>query len=53
MASVRKLVAGNWKMNGLSNQIVEAVKVAEDLAREPAPVRVAICPPSILVHRIA
>ncbi len=53
MATVRKLVAGNWKMNGLSNQIVEAIKVADDLARTPASVRVAICPPSILVHRIA
>ena len=53
MATVRKLVAGNWKMNGLSNQIVEAIAVAEDLARTPASVRVAICPPSILIHRIA
>ena len=53
MATVRKLVAGNWKMNGLSDQIVEAVKVAESLAQAPAGVRVAICPPNILVHRIA
>lgn len=53
MVSVRKLIAGNWKMNGLSNQIVEAVAVAEDLARNPPKARVAICPPSILVHRIA
>ena len=53
MATVRKLVAGNWKMNGLSDQIVEAVKVAESLAQTPAGVRVAICPPNILVHRIA
>eukprot|EP01042_Synura_sphagnicola_P015149 gene15149-19153_t len=53
MVSVRKLIAGNWKMNGLSNQIVEAVAVAEDLARNPPKARVAICPPTILVHRIA
>ena len=53
MANIRKLVAGNWKMNGLSDQIVEAVKVADNLALSPAGVRVAICPPNILVHRIA
>jgi triosephosphate isomerase (TIM) len=53
MANIRKLVAGNWKMNGLSDQIVEAVKVADSLSQSPAGVRVAICPPNILVHRIA
>ncbi len=48
-----KLVAGNWKMNGLGASLgeVEALRVA--LAAEPAACRVALCPPATLIERMA
>jgi triosephosphate isomerase len=45
------LIAGNWKMNGLGASIAEAVAIAAGTARAKA--RVAICPPSVLIHRMA
>ncbi len=51
--SVRPLIAGNWKMNGLAAGIAEAQAVAESLTAKPAACRVAICPPATLVHRLA
>jgi triosephosphate isomerase len=47
----RPLIAGNWKMHGLASSLAEARAVAEGLGDTPA--RVAICPPSILIHRMA
>jgi triosephosphate isomerase len=50
--SVRPLIAGNWKMNGLSAQIAEAEAVAAGLAETPVEARVAICPPATLIDRM-
>lgn len=46
----RKLAAGNWKMNGLASDLVEA----ESLARaHPAPtVDILLCPPATLISRM-
>jgi triosephosphate isomerase len=51
MTAPAPLIAGNWKMNGLSTSLAEAKAIAEGAAGVPA--RLAICPPSILVHRLA
>ena len=47
------LIAGNWKMNGLAADLVEAEAVAKALAETPAKARVALCPPSTLIARMA
>lgn len=47
---IRPLVAGNWKMNGLTAQLAEAQAVRDGLGQ--APVDVMICPPSILVAQM-
>ena len=44
----RKLVAGNWKMNGSLGQLAELTEIAEG-AREAGGVDVAICPPFTLI----
>ena len=49
----RPLIAGNWKMNGLSAALDEARTVAAGLERQPAGARVAIFPPATLLHRLA
>lgn len=49
----RPLIAGNWKMNGLSAALDEARAVAAGLDRRPAAARVAIFPPATLLHRLA
>lgn len=49
----RKLVAGNWKMNGVGAALDEARQVAKALLADTAPPRVAICPPATLIHRMA
>ncbi len=51
MTAPTPLIAGNWKMNGLSAALAEAKAVAEGLGDTPA--RVAICPPATLIHRAA
>jgi triosephosphate isomerase len=45
------LIAGNWKMNGTAASIAEAVAIAAGAAQSKA--RVAICPPAVLIHRMA
>jgi len=50
---VRPLVAGNWKMNGLSASIDEAKAVAADLETKPSLAEVAICPPATLIAQMA
>jgi len=49
----RPLIAGNWKMNGLSAALDEARAVAASLDQRPAAARVAIFPPATLLHRLA
>ncbi len=51
MTAPKPLIAGNWKMNGLAASLAEAQAVAAGLDATSA--RVAICPPSILIHRMA
>ena len=48
-----KLIAGNWKMNGVEASLAEVEALHEALAAEPAACRVALCPPATLVHRLA
>ena len=49
----RPLIAGNWKMNGLSQALDEARAVAAALEAETAAARVAIFPPATLLHRLS
>jgi triosephosphate isomerase len=44
------LIAGNWKMNGLRASLAEARAIAKGAAGCKA--RVAICPPSLLIHQM-
>ncbi|MGN6059437.1 MAG: triose-phosphate isomerase [Sphingomicrobium sp.] len=46
----RKLVAGNWKMHGLSSDLVQVETIAAE-AREYPQVDVALCVPAILIER--
>lgn len=48
--ALRKLVAGNWKMNGLSSDLTE-VRAISDASRAYASVDVALCVPAILIER--
>ncbi|HEY4071395.1 MAG TPA: triose-phosphate isomerase [Sphingomicrobium sp.] len=48
--AVRKLVAGNWKMHGLSSDLAEIEAIAA-ASRDFAQVDVALCVPAILVER--
>jgi triosephosphate isomerase len=48
--ALRKLVAGNWKMNGLSSDLAEIKAIADDSARYEE-VDVALCVPAILIER--
>jgi triosephosphate isomerase len=50
--ALRKLVAGNWKMHGLSADVAEIAAIAEEARRYPA-VDVALCVPAILIERAA
>ena len=45
------LIAGNWKMNGLRASLAEARAVAEGSRGSRA--RVAICPPTLLIHEMS
>jgi triosephosphate isomerase len=50
MAQPTPLIAGNWKMNGLRASLAQARAIADGCADTPA--RVAICPPSLLIHQM-
>jgi triosephosphate isomerase (TIM) len=54
-AGIRPLVAGNWKMNGLSASLIEARRVQERLDGPDfaAGADVMICPPATLVAALA
>jgi triosephosphate isomerase len=48
--SVRSLIAGNWKMNGLSGTLDELDKLKRLVAQGPVPrADIAICPPATLL----
>ncbi|ATC31810.1 triose-phosphate isomerase [Caulobacter vibrioides] len=49
----RPLIAGNWKMNGLSAALDEARAVAAALESQASTARVAIFPPSTLLSRLS
>jgi triosephosphate isomerase (TIM) len=53
--SIRPLVAGNWKMNGLKTSLTEAIKVRDAIKSAPgaASIDVMICPPATLVSQLA
>ncbi len=51
MTAPTPLIAGNWKMNGLAAALDEAEAVAAGVAG--GAVRVALCPPAVLVDRMA
>lgn len=48
-----KLVAGNWKMNGLGASLAEAETLEKALKTQAAACRVALCPPATLIERMA
>ena len=55
MAIRRAFVAGNWKMNGLNAQVIEALAVASGFVadgKKPG-ADVALCPPATLVATLA
>lgn len=47
-----KLIAGNWKMNGLDPDLAEAAAIAAGLGAGQAAVEVMICPPATLLTRM-
>ena len=51
MTQTPPLIAGNWKMNGIAADLVELRALAAGLGQTRA--RVAICPPSTLIARMA
>ncbi|WP_417229468.1 triose-phosphate isomerase [Brevundimonas sp.] len=48
-----KLIAGNWKMNGLGRDLAEAEALKLALEADPAACRVVLCPPATLIERMA
>jgi triosephosphate isomerase len=48
-----KLIAGNWKMNGLGESLGEVETLRAALADEDPSCRVALCPPATLIERMA
>jgi triosephosphate isomerase (TIM) len=50
--ALRKLVAGNWKMHGLSSDLNEIRAIVAAAAEHPQ-VDVALCLPATLIHRAA
>lgn len=50
--TVRKLVAGNWKMHGLSRDLAEIAEIAAQ-SRQFTAVDVALCVPATLIDRAA
>jgi triosephosphate isomerase len=50
---MRKLVAGNWKMNGLAASLGELAALKEMLAGTPPACDVLVCPPATLLAQAA
>ena len=53
MTESQKLIAGNWKMNGVGESLEEAAALRVALDAEAANCRVALCPPATLIDRMA
>lgn len=53
MTAARRLIAGNWKMNGAAGALDEIRALAAELEAAPAYAEVAICPPATLVRLAA
>lgn len=53
MKQTVKLIAGNWKMNGLAADLAEAATLKSALESEPSAHRVALCPPATLIAQAA
>jgi triosephosphate isomerase len=53
LTAPRRIIAGNWKMNGLEETLAEARAIASWLDAHPVGARVALCPPATLVSRMA
>jgi triosephosphate isomerase len=53
VASPRRLIAGNWKMHGLSASLDEARAIAAEVDRHAPGARVALCPPATLIRQMA
>ena len=51
--AIRKLVAGNWKMNGVGADLGELSRLADALRTTPAACDVLVCPPATLLERAA
>ena len=49
MSTARKLVAGNWKMNGMRAAMREVESLVDALRAEPPAARVAVMPPATLI----
>jgi triosephosphate isomerase (TIM) len=49
----RKLIAGNWKMNGLSGSISLATAIRDGAASLPEGVDLLVCPPATLVAAVS
>ena len=47
------LIAGNWKMNGLSPALGEVEALIQELKARPVVAKVLICPPATLMSRVA
>lgn len=45
----KRLIAGNWKMNGLRGSLDQAKAVRTDIAHIPVEVEILICPPATLI----
>jgi triosephosphate isomerase len=50
---MRKLIAGNWKMNGIAADLGEARDIADGARSAGRDVTVMICPPATLIDRMA
>jgi triosephosphate isomerase len=51
--SWQSLVVGNWKMNGGAASVREAALIAKHLSTQTNPAEVVLCPPAILIARMA
>jgi triosephosphate isomerase (TIM) len=49
----RKLIAGNWKMNGVSGSVALATEIRDGAADLPGGVDLLVCPPATLVAQVS
>jgi triosephosphate isomerase len=52
-SNLRPLVAGNWKMNGLSASVAELEKIVAGAGRVSGKAELMICPPATLIAQFA